>query len=134
MADDTPYKVTSTGKVIHNLEQTKHLTVPPEESYQPEDGYFAGKGCVCGAYGQCECGCGVDWTDPEIYKLRQTVSELEENLRLVRGAMAAQDAREKKAGEVCGVSYDEYGCDWPDAAAERIINLKKELEFYKGKL
>jgi hypothetical protein len=52
-----------------------------------------------------------------------------ENARLVaerenlRGAMAAQDGRERAAGEKCGVSYDIHGCDWPDAVAEEVNRL-----------
>jgi hypothetical protein len=37
-----------------------------------------GKGCKCGAYGSCECGCpDVDWTPQEVYDLRARVKELE---------------------------------------------------------
>ena len=35
-----------------------------------------GRGCVCGAYGECECGCGVDWNDYSLYN--QILTELGE--------------------------------------------------------
>jgi len=38
------------------------------------DEYFEGKGCTCAAYNEGECCCGVDWTDPEIYKLRKQIA------------------------------------------------------------
>jgi hypothetical protein len=63
-------------------------------------------------------------------KLRQRVGELQ-------GALAAQDQRERKAGEKCGVSYQEHGCDWPDAIAERLAwsqhrvkDLQQSLELH----
>lgn len=52
--------------------------------------------------------------------LRAQVAEL-------RGAMAAQDQREAKAGERCGVSPIEYGCDWPDAVADEVLSLRAQL-------
>lgn len=39
--------------------------------------YYPGKGCECFARSESECACGVDWTDPEIYQLRERVSILE---------------------------------------------------------
>ena len=39
------------------------------------DEYYAGKGCTCYAYSEGECCCDVDWTEPEIYKLREQVKE-----------------------------------------------------------
>ena len=38
--------------------------------------HYSGKGCQCAAYDRSECGCGADWTDPEIYRLRNTINEL----------------------------------------------------------
>jgi len=38
------------------------------------DDYYAGKGCECDGNAEIECGCGVDWTDPRIYKLQQELS------------------------------------------------------------
>jgi hypothetical protein len=35
-----------------------------------------GEGCDCGAYGECECGCGADWTDQRVYDLQDEVKEL----------------------------------------------------------
>ena len=42
--------------------------------------YYAGQDCTCFAYGECECSCSVDWTDPEVYKLLKRIDELEEEL------------------------------------------------------
>lgn len=55
------------------------------------------------------------------------IAELEQEAAMLRGAMLAQDNREKAAGERCGVPYHEHGCDWPDAAADEIETLKKLL-------
>ena len=38
--------------------------------------HYRGKGCQCNAYGESECACGADWTDPEIYRLRNMINEL----------------------------------------------------------
>ena len=53
--------------------------------------YYEGKGCKCGAYYSGECCCDVDWTDPEIYKLREQlkqsqarVAELEREIGVLR--------------------------------------------------
>ena len=45
------------------------------ETYTPPK-RFGGEDCECGAYAQFECGCGADWTDPEIYELRQKLVNL----------------------------------------------------------
>jgi hypothetical protein len=58
------------------------------------------------------------------------IAELEAEQSNLRGAMQAQDARERQAGEKCGVDYNLHGCDWPDAVADRIV----ELEAIVGKL
>ena len=40
-----------------------------------------GKGCKCGAYGSCECGCpDVDWTPQEVYDLRAKLKKVETKL------------------------------------------------------
>jgi len=63
--------------------------------------YAAGDGCMCYARSELECACSVDWTDPEVYKLRERIVELEkenkelqecfdecyEELRLTRDAV-----------------------------------------------
>jgi hypothetical protein len=46
----------------------------------------------------------------------------------LRGAMDAQDHREKAAGEVCGIPYEEHGCDWPEVVADKIVFLKSEVD------
>lgn len=42
----------------------------------------------------------------------------------LKGAMAAQDERERMAGLKCGVRYETAGCDWPDAVAEELIVIR----------
>jgi predicted RNase H-like nuclease (RuvC/YqgF family) len=39
------------------------------------DEYFPGKGCECYAKGSCECGCNADWTDKEVYVLRNKLDQ-----------------------------------------------------------
>ncbi len=48
-------------------------------------------------------------------------------LILTRGAMIAQDEREEKAGDRCGVSYMRYGCDWPEAVADELLAARMEI-------
>jgi hypothetical protein len=36
--------------------------------------YYAGKGCKCCSQSDSDCCCEVDWTDPEVYKLREIES------------------------------------------------------------
>jgi hypothetical protein len=42
--------------------------------------HYAGQGCKCCAQSESECNCDADWTDPEVYKLRAKVVELEARL------------------------------------------------------
>jgi hypothetical protein len=49
------------------------------------------------------------------------------SLALLAGSIDAQDEREQQAGERCGVSRAEHGCDWPDAVAERVLVLTAAL-------
>lgn len=46
----------------------------------------------------------------------------------LQGTIDAQDERERKAGEKCGVPYAESGCDWPDNVAEKVLALQAENE------
>jgi hypothetical protein len=39
--------------------------------------YFPGIDCMCCAYGKGECACGADWTDPEVYSLRDRLAAAE---------------------------------------------------------
>jgi hypothetical protein len=41
-----------------------------------EEEYYPGKGCQCHAHSDWECCCNVDWTEPEVYELRDEVKEL----------------------------------------------------------
>lgn len=47
---------------------------------------------------------------------------------LLRGAIAAQDEREQRAGERCGVSRGECGCDWPDVVADEVLTVRARAE------
>ena len=46
----------------------------------------------------------------------------------MRGAMRAQDEREREAGARCGVGAELHGCDWPDAVADQVLMLKANNE------
>lgn len=50
-----------------------------------------------------------------------------QEITTLRGAMAAQDERERLAGERCGVSALIHGCDWPDAMAEKVLAQAQEI-------
>jgi len=38
--------------------------------------YYPGKDCTCSAFGYSECACGADWTDAEVYELRDQLKHL----------------------------------------------------------
>jgi hypothetical protein len=57
-----------------------------------------GKGCTCGAYGSCECGCDADWTPQEIYDLREAVKKLTEERDLAIKAIG-DEARSRGFAE-----------------------------------
>jgi hypothetical protein len=57
-----------------------------------------------------------------------------EDVALLRGTIDAQDERERLAGERCGVSYSENGCDWADAVADRVIFLINRVDILQKKL
>ena len=52
----------------------------------------------------------------------------QEATAFVRGAMAAQDERERQAGEKCGVNAALWDCDWPEAVAEEVLVLRGQLQ------
>ena len=43
--------------------------------------YIPGGGCLCHAHSEAECGCDVDWTQREVYELREQRDRLAEALR-----------------------------------------------------
>ena len=50
--------------------------------------YYAGKDCTCYAEYKFECICGADWTEAEVYELRERVEKLEvvlEKLKRIGG-------------------------------------------------
>jgi hypothetical protein len=46
-----------------------------------------GKDCKCWAHGECECGCGADWTPQEVYDLRKRLSHLMDVAGKMAGAL-----------------------------------------------
>ena len=59
---------------------------------------------------------------------------MDDGKRELRGAIAAQDEREREAGKKCGVPYELYGCDWPDAVAEEVIALRQRIAALEPKI
>jgi hypothetical protein len=52
-----------------------------------EEEYYEGKGCLCEARSESECGCSdVDWTPKEVYALRES----NQNLRSLVDAQARE--------------------------------------------
>ena len=43
-----------------------------------------GMGCICSAWNRSECGCDVDWTEREVYELREEVNALHERIANMR--------------------------------------------------
>ncbi|SRR5579871_858965 len=56
---------------------------------------------------------------------KEDIPKLIAALREARGAMAAQDERERKAGEACGVKYEQHGCDWPEWVADALMSKNR---------
>ena len=54
--------------------------------------------------------------------------EVDALVNQLRGAMAAQDSRERAAGEKCGVLYEHNGCDWPDGVADYVLLLRGQWQ------
>ena len=76
----------------------------------------------------------VDPEDQNHWDIDGVMSEVErlrKDLELTRGAMAAQDQREREAGEKCGVSWLEVGWDWPNWVADEVLSLRANAERLK---
>ena len=51
--------------------------------------YYPGKGCRCYAHSESECACtDVDWTDPEVYELREENIKLRKRIEELEIALA----------------------------------------------
>lgn len=55
------------------------------------------------------------------------IAERERQVATLQGAMAAQDEREQRAGERCGIERGVTGCDWPDAVVEEVLGLRQQI-------
>ena len=65
--------------------------------------------------------------EAENARLTDAIARLRMVVDNLRGAMAAQDERERAAGERCGVPYESSGCDWPDAVAEAVLARDRKI-------
>lgn len=54
----------------------------------------------------------------------QIFTKLHKQIWDLEGALDSQDERMRKAGKACGILFEEHGCDWPDAVAERLVHLR----------
>ena len=67
--------------------------------------YVAGDGCMCYARSEGDCACSADWTDPEVYKLRERIAELEKGLEIalptLRSAAKQQWDGAYNASQIC---------------------------------
>lgn len=71
-----------------------------------------GIGCKCGAYGECECGCGVDWTPQELIDARERIASLEAKLDCATYMLASWC----EAIEHNGTGWDDWDEYYKDAA------------------
>ena len=59
--------------------------------------YVEGSDCICAAYGECECGCGADWST-KLEKLVEAWRDMPaDEMRLRCGEMTAQEIRTVRA-------------------------------------
>ena len=52
--------------------------------------------CECGAYGECECGCGADWTDQRVYDLQDEVKQLKATIVELQEALQFANVKYNK--------------------------------------
>lgn len=64
----------------------------------------------------------------EVRASRAEIAGLRADLAMASGTIHAQDERERRAGERCGITYEQHGCDWPDAMAEEVLRLRAERD------
>jgi hypothetical protein len=101
---------------------------PPNRSREPQPAPSIISG---GAYTPAHC-YGDNFADAEFIAVARTAlpawirraQAAEAEVGLLRGAIEAQDGRERAAGAACGVPYEEHGCDWPNAVAEEVARLR----------
>jgi len=67
----------------------------------------------------------------EVLAKKRALTEALAEVVLLRGAIAAQDEREKAAGILCGVPYEQHGCDWPDWVAEELNYQRSQAEHWQ---
>lgn len=60
-----------------------------------EDDYFEGKGCKCFARSESECGCDVDWTPREVYRLLKENDKLQETIAQLQDTIDGEISRLK---------------------------------------
>ena len=116
-----------------------------------------GKGCKCGAYGSCECGCpDIDWTPQEIYDLRAKLKkvetkllempvviypkgELQKKIQSLEKRLSQAEAENKKCGKENCMGYEVEGVrSWVSKEAfqaleSRLSTLMDELDGFKKK-
>jgi hypothetical protein len=66
-----------------------------------------------------------EWLGPVLS--HEEGQRLQEENRILRGTIDAQDEREQRAGVACGVPYELSTCDWPDAVADEVLALRQRI-------
>lgn len=66
-------------------------------------------------------------SNDEQHVIHKEIAALQDEVRLLRGALRAQDDRERQAGKLCDVPYEESGCDWPFTVAEELVLVRQQL-------
>ncbi len=92
--------------------------------------YFPGKACQCEARSSYECGCDVDWTPVEVYKLREDAKQLADRLTaLERERDEAREALERISHASMSVRHKEEDyVEW-EKAVESLLGICEENNF-----
>ena len=66
------------------------------------------------------------------YIAKHMTAAIDEATAQLKGTIAAQDERERLAGDRCGIHYEQYGCDWPECVADEVLKLRSRIAELEG--
>lgn len=88
--------------------------------------HYEGQGCRCGAYASFECGCGVDWTNPEIYKLRHELAEARKTCAKDQEQIKRLEIELAAIGEIAVVDWDDQTVGKVDQVLDKPVGVYRD--------